>query len=520
MRTQTEWLFEAPLALEAVSYGNPYTYLEDNQNSELIEDCRNQTSDCPPSRVKPIIISGYSTHNTNNPSEKLGIKTAADIIVRSANEGSQSIKVCIVGHADKDPRGEKFERDISRQRAVEAKNALTSAISNPSVLSKINWKLVCAGKDNPVVGFNKPLAQRVRNRRVEIFVASSPSPPRPTPLVCSAISSSQCEKEFERCLKTSNNPLACLASRSVCYRNCSPPTPPTPPTPPPLPIPSSTPPPPIARTCCILAPTLSPFSSTSNLISPTGLGGHRSSSEATGLIYTGKAGFFDLGHVRDLCDLTKYVYDQIVSVGGVPVAIRTIHGTAIIHTPVPSSAWLQVARAISYDDSFAYEIYTYDEFSPGGHNSSFSPEDLCSNYLGTLLAEKGILAGGTFNAAVTSQLSTMVGLLDAQTETESLRAFNLINGCWASFSGPSSLLNNAYLKRRNFARIPWFTEHSSDSLPPAWVTAGFGSATTFYTYTHKVGRTIDKADFPKEIARIRTDAAKRYGSKFDDRKCP
>lgn len=509
MRTQTKWLFEAPLALEA------FSYLEDNQNFELIENCRNRTSDCPPSGVKPIIISGYSTHNTKNPSEKQGIKTAADIIVRSVNQGSQSIKVCIVGHADLDPRGEKFERDISRQRAVEAMTALTNAINNPSVVSKVNWKLICAGKDNPVVGFNKPLAQRVRNRRVEIFVTAS-SPPQPTPPVCSAISSSQCEKEFERCLKTSNNPLACLASRSVCYKNCSQPTP----LPLPLPIPSSTPPPFIARPCCILAPTLFPFNSTSNLISPTDLGRHRSSSEATGLIYTGKAGFFDLGHVLDLCDMTKYVYDQIVAVKGVPVTIRTIHGTAIIHKPVPSSAWIQVARAISYDDSFAYEIFTYDQFSPGGHNSSFSPEDLCSNYLGTLLAEKAILSGGMFNAAVTSQLNTMVGLLDAQTVTESLRAFNLINGCWVSFSSPSSLLNDAYLKRRNFDRIPWFAGHPSDSSPPAWVTASFGSATTFYTYTHSVGRTIDKADFPKEIARIRKDAAKRYGSKFDDQKCP
>lgn len=349
--------------------------------------------------------------------------------------------------------------------------------------------------------------------RLDQLFASAPPPP-PAPPVCNAISSSQCEAEFERCLKASNNPLACLAARSVCYRSCSPPTPP------PLPTPTSTPKPPTARPCCILAPTIpNPFSP-SNLVNPTALGTHRSKSEAVGLIYTGKAGFFDLGHVRDLCDLTKYVYDQIVAVKGAPVVIRTTHGTATIHTPVPSSAWIQVARAISYDDSFAYEIFTYDEFSPGGHNSSFSPEDLCSNYLGTLLAERAILAGGTFNASVTSQLSTMIGLLDAQTDAESLRAFNLINGCWVSFSSSTSVLNDAYLKRRNFDRIPWFTGHPSDGSSPAWVTAGFGTATTFYTYTHRLNRTIDKSDFPKEVARIRKDAAKRYGSRFDDRKCP
>ncbi len=57
-------------------------------------------------------------------------------------------------------------------------NELTSAISNASILSKVSWKLVCAGKDNPVVPFNKPLAQRTRNRRVEIFLNASPPPPR------------------------------------------------------------------------------------------------------------------------------------------------------------------------------------------------------------------------------------------------------------------------------------------------------------------------------------------------------
>lgn len=496
---------------------NPYASIE--------KEWERSPGSSPGQQVVRETISGFSRYsNAIPPQERPKILRIAKLIVQSFSSRQPIRTVQLVGHADRDlQRGANFEKKISGDRALQVKKQLIDSIGNPRIAARISWQIKAVGATQLAVPNSKTENDRRRNRRVDIFVARSPSPPRPTPSVCNSISSSQCEAEFERCLKTSNNSLACLAARSVCYRNCSRPTPPAPPTPPvpsPLPIPSSTPPPPRARTCCILAPTLSPFSSTSNLVNPASLGGHRSPNEATGLIYTGKAGFFDLGHGRDLCDLTKYVYDQIVAVRGVPVTIRTLHGSAIIHTPVPASAWSQVARAISYDDSVAYEIFTYDNFSPGGHNSSFSPEDLCSNYLGTLLAEKAILAGGNFNAAVTTQLNTMVGLLDAQTEAESLKAFKSIDNCWVSFSGPGSLLKDDYLKRRNFDRLPWFTGHPSDSSPPAWVTAGFGNATTFYTYTHKVGRTIDKGDFLKEIARIRTDAAKRYGPKFDDRKCP
>jgi hypothetical protein len=274
---------------------------------------------------------------------------------------------------------------------------------------------------------------------------------------------------------------------------------------------------------------MTPLSATSNLADPTALGTHGTGTEVwQGLIYTGKAGFFDLGHARDNCDLTKYVHDQIVAVKGAPVIIKTMHGTATVHTPIPSSGWIQVARAISYDDSVGYEIITYDdikapaisEFIPGTHNSSFSPEDLCSNYLGTLLAERAILAGGAFTTAVTSELNTMLRDLNAQPVSESLKAFNLVKNCWVRSINAFSWKDDAYLQRRNFTPIPWKTGHSSDSSPPAWVALNFGNAATFYTYEHTLKRTIPKGDFSLELKRIQTDAAKRYGRCFDNKMCP
>lgn len=279
--------------------------------------------------------------------------------------------------------------------------------------------------------------------------------------------------------------------------------------------PAVTPGPQASRPCCILAPTISPLSSTSNLVEPNKLGDHRGSNEAQGLIYTGSAGFFDLGHVRDLCDMTKYVYDQIANSAGAPGKIQTWHGEATITKSIPNSDWVNVARAIAYDDSVGYEIVTYNHMTPGGHNSSFSPEDLCSNYLGTILAERALAKGGNFNHAVTGELLSMVKSLDAQSVSESLKAFDLINGKWVDFSGASSLMNNDYLKRRNFTNHPWKTGHSSDAATPAWVTAGVGTAQSYYDYENTYSVAMPKSGFAAEVSKIRTDAQTKHGADYD-----
>ncbi|GEM_PF-1675470 len=534
MNRQSQWLFEAPAETIAErKWESPKLHLP-VQKSPL----RSQPAFRPnrPITIKSETLPPTSTRETVSrfprysnsitslpPQEQQKIDQLARLIVRSYSSGQQPIRtIRLMGHADKDtPRRPEFERKISGDRALQVKNALIKQINQSRISSGIRWEVVGVGASQLVVQTPRTEAERSRNRRVDIHLITAPSPTPPvppTPPVCNRISTSQCEQEFERCLKVSNNPLACLANRNTCYQRCSSPTPPTPPTPP-LPTPPSTPTPPVPRTCCILAPTVSPLSSDSNLVDPLSLGTHRIS-EATGLIYTGKAGFFDLGHARDLCDLTKYVYDQIAAVRGVPVTVRTAHGTAVVHTAVPSSDWILVARSISYDDSFAYEIMTYDISGAGSHNSAFSPEDLCSNYLGTLLAEKAILAGGNFNAAVTTELATMIRLLDGQPKSETLRAINLINGCWINFTGVTDLFDNAYLKRRNFDRLPWYVGHSSDRPAPSWVTAGFGSVGRFYTYTHTARRTIPQADFAREVMRIRTDAASKYGPNFNNPRCP
>jgi hypothetical protein len=266
------------------------------------------------------------------------------------------------------------------------------------------------------------------------------------------------------------------------------------------------------RACCLLAPE-TPFGST--VADPTNLGEHKKSTEVNGIIYTGCAGFIDISHLRETCDITEFVWTRLQGAGGRPSTIPTFQGEAKITRPVPRQKWLTVAQAIAFDDALGHEIATYDVFVPGGHNSAFSPEDLCSNFIGTAVARLAIRAGGAFSATVDVKLPRVLTALGAQTPAETRKAFDRIKSRWVSFTGPNSVSASTYLRRRNFSRRPFKTGHSSDKPTPAWVLRGFGDATTFYSYSHTAGRTIPKSTWPAELKKIRADAKTRYGADFD-----
>lgn len=290
------------------------------------------------------------------------------------------------------------------------------------------------------------------------------------------------------------------------------------------------------RLCCLLAPQqINSVRSNDNIVDPARLGQHGAWSEVNGIVYCGKAGFVDLSHLRDSCDTTKFIFDKIVSIGRVPLAISVryqrlnptprIVGTAVIHRrPLRP---IDVARVIAYDVGLGHEIATYYDMGVlgridiGGHNSSFSPEDLCSNYLGTWIAERAITAGGSFNDAVTTALNALVRTLDGQTPAETLKAFNLINGRWVMFSRShfyESITRPDYLRRRNFTRLPWAAGHRSDKPPPSFVTAALpdpGPGVYAYTHREETSTVRLNALYPRYIQQIQQDARQRYGPRFD-----
>jgi hypothetical protein len=291
------------------------------------------------------------------------------------------------------------------------------------------------------------------------------------------------------------------------------PQPAQPPTPTPPPIPASTPPAPpsptmtgprsISRPCCMLASL--------SLAGLATIGGHGSSQP--GIVYTGRAGFVDLGHLWEVVEMTAFAYQQIHSTGGAAgTAVRAVEGTATLTSTAPAAEWLDLARSIAFDDSLSHEIATYTVMRPGGHNSSFSPEDLCSNYLGTVIAARTLTAGGTFVAEAERQLRTTLTSLDAQSDTETRASFARISRRWVDVSLFGTVTRHGYLRRRNFTRDPWKTGHPSDAATPAFVVAPI-TITSTYDYIHPTGFT--RADLTTQIAAIKADAATRYGPNFD-----
>ena len=271
------------------------------------------------------------------------------------------------------------------------------------------------------------------------------------------------------------------------------------------------------RPCCILAPDAPVIGN--NLLDPATLGTHGAASEVNGLVYCGKAGFVDLGHARDMIDLTKFLHDQLTTAGGPPQILRTLLGiVSIRRTPADP---LETAAVMAFDDAMGHEIVSWDTLAPGGRNSSFSPEDLVSNFLGTLVGRRAITrmaaSGGTFAAAATKELDDLLASLDVQTEAESEKAFNTINQRWVDFTGAASLLSDRYLLRRNFTRIPFKTGHPSDAATPAFVTDPFSAtARADFDYFHLEGmKVLPGWKFAQATTRVRQAAKTEFGSNFD-----
>lgn len=273
------------------------------------------------------------------------------------------------------------------------------------------------------------------------------------------------------------------------------------------------------RPCCILSRDLPPAAAT-NIVSPAALGVHRAGSEATGIVYTAKAGFLDLGHMRDLCDLTKYVYEELAASGGASgKSISLPEGTANIIAAVPAADWIKAARAIAYAESYGHELSSYYNPAPGLHNSSFSPEDLPSNYLGTWLAEQSDYTKGNvlYNSSVSTKLSALLTDLGAQTPAVTQAAFDKVKSRWINYTNAASIFDSTYLRRRNFTRTPWQAGHAVDVAVPAWISADdLAPMHVYFRYKCTVnGATVVNVDFPSETAKIKSDAKTKYGLTYD-----
>jgi hypothetical protein len=238
-----------------------------------------------------------------------------------------------------------------------------------------------------------------------------------------------------------------------------------------------------------------------------------STSSSPGIVYTGKAGFVDFGHLWDMCFLTAWIFQNLHAANGAAGNTFDVgEGTVTLTNTAPRDEWLVLARAIAYDEGLAHEISSYWVCSPGMHNSSFSPEDLCSNFLGTLVAERALLAGGPFVDAAHREGKRLLTELDGQDDKNTAQAFSAIAGRWVT-GAVYQAGNDDYLRRRNFTRIPWKAGHPGDAPTPAFVTDPV-HYNHRWNYVHKA-RGFSRADMPAEMSRVMVDASVRYKPDFD-----
>jgi hypothetical protein len=499
---------------------------------------------CP--RSIRTTVSGFSQYSNSAAllpvDAQVRIRNVASLILQSYRPGCQPIKaVRLIGYANCDPleecRDPDFMMMVGRARASAVRGVLKRLINNRAITSRIAWGVKGGGASQLPVWRPTTGQDRLRNRRVEIFASTEiprwegvngtrsefqPSqwdllelPASPT------LSFSDAQRQAVQALLDqevhNENALAdkvfflrhpsrrgadlspgerreWIGIRDQLVRPML------------AAVPMNIP----ARLCCLLAPP----SCGTKFLDLSELGTHKAS-EALGTIYTGRGGFVDLGHVRETCDLTEFIWTHLQGSGGALMTIPTLEGEATIIKQVPRDRWLDVAQAIANDHGLGHEIVTYDFPFAGGHNSSFSPEDLCSNFVGTMIARLAIGEGGVFSRKVDTNLVKVLKALLSQTPSETQKAFDKIKTRWVNFIDPTSCMENSYLKRRNFTRNPWKAGHPSDAKAPPWILATLGDAESFYTYKHTAGKTTPKTSFPAEVSRIRDDAKTRYGNDFD-----
>jgi Dyp-type peroxidase family len=227
-----------------------------------------------------------------------------------------------------------------------------------------------------------------------------------------------------------------------------------------------------SRPCCALGQWI--FGAPGSL-DPTALAGHAyGGGGPVGYVYTASGGIADLGHIRDLADMTKFIYDSILA--GC-VTFKLYEGTAILNASPQNP--LDLASAIAYVESWAHELTTWATLED---YSAFSPEDLPSNVIGIEIARRALGSGSAFNAAVDKALTdTLKGDLGARPKADTDAVLAKIKDKWFQTvvgAPPFALL------RRNFDAIPWPAGMPYDSSAPSWLNSTrFSSQYSFFSYS-------------------------------------
>lgn len=209
------------------------------------------------------------------------------------------------------------------------------------------------------------------------------------------------------------------------------------------------PPPRIIRTCCSFGSEVGmaviPFMKFTDITSTGRLGNHHflgDDTEGNGIIYSGRGGFIDLGHLRDQADWTAYLFALIrqqQDQGCIIQKLGNEGGEKVLKISVPAGAseadLLLLAGRIAYDLSVWHEIATwfgasYLPLIPERY-SSFSVEDCYSNLLGVMLGMEALQSELPYEEAMTRLICKKLEELEAvSTEAATFEAMEAVRNIW------------------------------------------------------------------------------------------
>lgn len=271
----------------------------------------------------------------------------------------------------------------------------------------------------------------------------------------------------------------------------------------------------------------------------------------TGILYTRRAGFIDIAHVRNAIDLTRYAYlsmrdgleqpDRPILLKGSEPSVYIIElnaeaiGLLLADHELEASTRCELAivsaQRVSHVMSTWHEIITYVGFKGAGvlseRQSAFTWDDPPSNMLGVLIAGdilRSCLDAGdeqleTFNEQATDHLNRWLRSLQPMPPEASYRAAMHMTGVWHADHEP--LRRMVHIGVDGEPVSPWFVpleefEQEPESVEPvvAWALPDqAGHAETVHTlmriyikpYIMESGALADLMDKPTSGLTIDVD---------------
>lgn len=205
-----------------------------------------------------------------------------------------------------------------------------------------------------------------------------------------------------------------------------------------------------------------------------------------GYIYTGQGGLVDIGHVRDMVDMTKYIYDHLIR--GEKLINMSEGGALVTKFPQNQQEALDLASAIAYVEGWAHELTTwgmgwFKDVPPGDlipemqgpqDFSSFSPEDLSSNIIGIEVARRAIVQGCAkdFDTAVDEAMADMMKELLAEQAVSARIKIHQVERILGQSTDGKWFEETAIFEeliRRNFTAVPWLIPADPTRYCPPWM---------------------------------------------------